>query len=243
MVNEEIERKIQSAPSILEWKIIVPYHTEKVRRLMTLFIFLVFFTILIVTGYVYKDLVGITFLAVTTILMSWIMYFVIMANYLYSYKFTKYGYVYEHYQQVPRIMHYIAHFVMATGGIVAIVGFIVVGPKAFIGGGIFLLIGLASGKKNMIPSPKITYKDFKDGEEYFIFDIQDENKIIIISNPFNFRNYHSINVDSNVKYKVNKEIEKLAKNCKYYKSNSFIEACNHPKYREAINSANQQLQN
>ncbi|MFM2475915.1 hypothetical protein [Celerinatantimonas sp. MCCC 1A17872] len=240
---DDRKSKIDSAAALLEWKIIVPYHTEKVRRLMTLFIFLVFFTILIVTGYIYKDLVGIIFLAVTTILMSWIMYFVIMANYLYSYKFTKYGYVYEHYQQVPRIMYYIAHFVMATGGIVAIVGFIVVGPKAFIGGGIFLLIGLAAGKKNMIPSPKITYKDFKDGEEYYIFDIQDENKIIIISNPFNFRNYHSINVDNNVKDKVNKEIKKLAKNCEYYKSNSFIEACNHPKYCEAINSANQQSQN
>lgn len=239
MVDEEVEKKIRSAPSILEWKVIVSSHTEKTRRLVTLFAFSVFFTVLIVTGYIYQDLLGIIFLAGMAILTSLIMYFVIMANYQYSYKFTKYGYVYESYQKVPRVMYYIGLFVMATGGIVAFLGLVLVGPKAFVGGGIFLLLGLAAGKKNMIPSPDIIYKDFKDNEEYFLFNIQDENRILIISNPFDFKKYHPIYINNDIRDQVKKEIQKLAKHCECYEASSFSEARNHPKYCEAINNANQ----
>ncbi|MFM2475907.1 hypothetical protein [Celerinatantimonas sp. MCCC 1A17872] len=242
MNSDDRKSRIDSSAALLEWKIIVPYHTEKARRLMTLFIFSLFTFSSIALNYYYYNLLGVCALVGMTLLMSWVTYYVLMANYLYSYKFTKYGYVYEYYQKVPKIMYYIAHFVMATGGIVAIVGFIIVGPKAFIGGGIFLLIGLAAGKKNMIPSSKIIYENFKDGDKYLLFYIQDENEMLVISDPFDYEKSHSIYVNSKIKEQVKKEIIKLAKYCECYETHSYIEAHNHPKYCEAINSANQQLQ-
>lgn len=147
MVDEEIEKKIESAPSLLNWEINVPFHTEKARILFTLFIFLVFFLILLGTSIYEFDWYIFVPCLFLTLLMPWVIYSVMFAEYLYSYKITEYGYFCSFYQQSPKVVHYISSFVMVVGGAVAILGFLLIGPKAFVGGGIFLLVGLVSGKK------------------------------------------------------------------------------------------------
>lgn len=224
MITAEEKAKIESAPILYEWETLAysGKHTHKIQLIFTLTTF--FF--LIGCGIYADELIFFTILA---IFIPPTFQFFVFADYQYHYYLTCHGYYYTHYQKVPEFGYKLTAIFMVLGVVVAIVGTIVVGPVAFVGGGMFLLTGILGKGLPLGPDLTKIYSPLPYKFKYAIFVITDYQRIAIDTDPMQIKYSCILNCPKEKFEVVLTILKKNISECEIYYVKDEDEFINHPK--------------
>ncbi|MFM2475920.1 hypothetical protein [Celerinatantimonas sp. MCCC 1A17872] len=229
MITAEEKAKIESAPLLYEWEILVPLgpNMHKFRLIFSLTAF--FF--LIGCGIYADELIFFTILA---IFIPPIFQFFVGADYQYHYYLTRYGYYYTHYQKVPEFGYKLTAIFMVLGVIVAIVGTFVVGPMAFVGGGMFLLTGILGKGLPLGPDMTRNYKIINPKFKHVLFVMEARSQLWIKTDPMQIKYNYTINYSKSDEKKIINIFTKILSNPETYHIKSDEEFSKHPRAQELI---------
>ncbi|MFM2475910.1 hypothetical protein [Celerinatantimonas sp. MCCC 1A17872] len=229
MITEEEKAKIEMPPLLYEWEILLPLgpNMHKFRLIFSLTAF--FF--LIGCGIYADELIFFTILA---IFIPPIFQFFVGADYQSHYYLTRYGYYYTHYQKVPEFGYKLTAIFMVLGVIVAIVGTIVIGPMAFVGGGMFLLTGILGKGLPLGPDMTRNYGKINPEFKYVMFVIIKQRQLSIKTDPLRTRENIYLNYPEAQKEKIISVFSKLLSNPKTYGVKDEDDYYEHPKFKELM---------
>ncbi|MFM2475906.1 hypothetical protein [Celerinatantimonas sp. MCCC 1A17872] len=228
-LTQEQIAQIENAPILFEWEIIVPFGpTVPIIRLI---LSLVFFAVFIGLG-IYTTAYFPFFTCAISIPVS--IQFFVMADNHYHYYLTRYGYYYTRYQKVPEFGYKLTAIFMVLGVIVAIVGTMVIGPMAFVGGGMFLLTGILGKGLPLGPDMTRNYRKIDPKLKYVMFIITEKRKISIKTDPLRTRNNLHLNYPETEKEKIISVFSKILSNPEIYRVKDEDSYLEHPKFEELI---------
>ncbi|MFM2475916.1 hypothetical protein [Celerinatantimonas sp. MCCC 1A17872] len=230
-LTQEQIAQIENAPILYEWETLgyPGKHMHRVRLILSIAMFFFFLGCAIYTE------LYITFIIVA-IVMSFGTQFFMLADYQYHYYLTRNGYYYTSYQKVPEFGYKLTAIFMVLGVVVAIVGTMVIGPMAFVGGGMFLLTGILGKGLPLGPDLTREYNEFHSDFKYILFIITEKNQISINTNPMRIRLTDMINYPPEEQDKLISILCKILLKPEIYYVKNDDEYVNHPRIKELVES-------
>ncbi|MFM2475922.1 hypothetical protein [Celerinatantimonas sp. MCCC 1A17872] len=228
-LTQEEKAKIESAPILYEWETLgyIERRIRIVRLILSITIFFFFLGCAIYTE------LYITFI-ILAIVMSFGTQFFMLADYQYHYYLTRYGYYYTSYQKVPEFGYKLTAIFMVLGVIVAIVGTMVVGPMAFVGGGMFLLTGILGKGLPLGPDMTRNYGKINPEFKYVMFVIIKQRRLSIKTDPLRTRENIYLNYPEAQKEKIISVFSKILSNPETYRLKDEDDYYEHPKFKELM---------
>ncbi|MFM2475919.1 hypothetical protein [Celerinatantimonas sp. MCCC 1A17872] len=221
--------KSKQSDALYEWEEMVPpippYSRWLVPAIAECFAFIVFLSI----GGI--DLIGISFILLTTPLLLFLGYGVIGADLHYQYRITPYGIESSYYQKAVKAVkavYSINTFFCVIGIPVCIIAFLVMGPLAFVGAGGFALMAFKPPR----PHGKIFFDTVDYDAEYVLFFHTKLNTLSLTAIP---HDYH-IEFEGYVgtqKEAIKTQLMSLFHVHGYYEVTNFEELYSHSAFPEA----------
>ncbi|MFM2475912.1 hypothetical protein [Celerinatantimonas sp. MCCC 1A17872] len=229
MITAEEKAKIESAPLLYEWEILLPLgpNMHKVRLIYALTVFILF-----LGSAIYFN--GNIYLIISAIIIPSAIQFFMWADYQYHYYLTRYGYYYTSYQKVPEFGYKLTAIFMVLGVIVAIVGTMVIGPMAFVGGGMFLLTGILGKGLPLGPDLTRNYGKINPEFKYVMFVIIKQRRLSIKTDPLRTRENIYLNYPEAQKEKIISVFSKILSNPETYRLKDEDDYYEHPKFKELM---------
>ncbi|MFM2475918.1 hypothetical protein [Celerinatantimonas sp. MCCC 1A17872] len=229
MITAEEKAKIENAPLLYEWEILLPLgpNMHKVRLIYALTVFILF-----LGSAIYFN--GNIYLIISAIIIPPAIQFFMWADYQYHYYLTRYGYYYTSYQKVPEFGYKLTAIFMVLGVIVAIVGTMVVGPVAFVGGGMFLLTGILGKGLPLGPDLTRNYKIINPKFKHVLFVMEERSQLWIKTDPMQRKYNYIIDYSKTDEQKLINIFTKILSNPETYHIKSDEEFSKHPRAQELI---------
>ncbi|MFM2475914.1 hypothetical protein [Celerinatantimonas sp. MCCC 1A17872] len=226
-LTEEKISQIENAPILFEWETLVPLgpNMHKFRLIFSLTAF--FF--LIGCGIYADELIFFTILA---IFIPPTFQFFVGADYQYHYYLTRYGYYYTSYQKVPEFGYKLTAIFMVLGVIVAIVGTMVIGPMAFVGGGMFLLTGILGKGLPLGPDMTKHYNAFHFEFKYILFLVIETKKIWLTTEPMKTDYTICLYYSSKYQKEIISVLTKILSSSEIYRVKTTDDWAEHPRFKE-----------